>query len=79
LRDDSITYARTNRDLTPGDYEDPSPLLTPEPSHEDLPLPQSPCDVLPAAPVAVMVHSSTADSQQVSVLKGNAVYNRAEV
>jgi len=34
LRDDSITYARTNRDLTPGDYEDPSPLLTPEPSHD---------------------------------------------
>lgn len=33
VRDDNVTYASTSqRDLIPpGDYEDPSPLLTPEP------------------------------------------------
>ena len=48
LRDDNVTYARTNRDLTPGDYEDPSPLLTPEP---------------PPPPPNVTVHSSASETQ----------------
>ncbi|XP_069698499.1 protein tincar-like isoform X1 [Periplaneta americana] len=64
LRDDAITYARTNRDLTPGDYEDPSPLLTPEPCTDDLPPPPTPCDTPSTAPVTVTVHSSTAETQQ---------------
>lgn len=50
LRDDTVTYARTNRDLTPGDYEDPSPLLTPE-----LPDPDSP----EHTSVTVTVHSAS--------------------
>ncbi|PNF42860.1 hypothetical protein B7P43_G13084, partial [Cryptotermes secundus] len=64
LRDDSITYARTNRDLTPGDYEDPSPLLTPEPFHNELPPPKISRDTPATAPVTAVVHSSTADSEQ---------------
>lgn len=32
MQDESVTYASTSRDLVPPvEYEDPSPLLTPEP------------------------------------------------
>jgi hypothetical protein len=43
VRNDRITYARVNKDLLNPilrEYEDPSPLLTPEPQdHDDLPPP----------------------------------------
>lgn len=62
MQDESVTYASTSRDLIPPvDYEDPSPLLTPEPlSDRDEP------DGMPAPPTsssAVIVKqcSSTAN------------------
>lgn len=43
VRSDRVTYASVNKDLlnpTCREYEDPSPLLTPEPhDHDDLPPP----------------------------------------
>lgn len=43
VRNDRITYASVNKDLlnpSSREYEDPSPLLTPEPQdHDDLPPP----------------------------------------
>lgn len=46
MRNDRVTYASVNKDLlnpVMRDYEDPSPLLTPEPhdhdDHDDLPPP----------------------------------------
>lgn len=64
----NVTYASTNRDLLnpgrpAGDYEDPSPLLTPEPQEEEeLPLPPPPppggsSSPPPPPPVAVPVHN----------------------
>ncbi|XP_063223104.1 protein tincar [Bacillus rossius redtenbacheri] len=58
LQDDAVTYARTNRDLNPGDYEEPTPLVTPEPNDEELPPPPTPV----AGPVTV--HNSTAITEQ---------------
>ncbi|XP_049962031.1 protein tincar, partial [Schistocerca serialis cubense] len=55
--DSSSTYGLTNKDLTPGDYEDPSPLLTPEPHGE----PSSSHPV--TAPVTVSVHNSSEPNQ----------------
>lgn len=60
VRTGSVTYARTNRDLlNPGtaDYEDPSPLLTPEPhdevDDEELPPPPGPSPPPPPPPAVV--------------------------
>lgn len=56
VRTGSVTYACTNRDLlNPGsaDYEDPSPLLTPEPQEEEdeeLPPPPGPSPPPPPPP-----------------------------
>lgn len=63
LRDDNVTFARSS-DLQP-DYEDPSPLLTPEPN--DLPLPPPPPDLnhssAAAAAAAVVVHSNASSDK----------------
>nr|CAD7433514.1 unnamed protein product [Timema monikensis] len=61
LRDDTVTYARTNRDLNPSDYDDPTPLATPEPNDPD--------DLPPPPPVAapVTVHTNNGEQHQGSV------------
>lgn len=53
VRTAAATYVRTNCDLLtprPGDYEDPSPLLTPDPHEDGLPLPPPPGPSPPPPP-----------------------------
>lgn len=53
VRDEHVTYASTSQELVPPiDYEDPSPLLTPEPlSDKEEPNNKN-------APISVVIHSN---------------------
>ncbi|KAL0269560.1 UNVERIFIED_CONTAM: hypothetical protein PYX00_007252 [Menopon gallinae] len=61
LQDESVTFARSS-DLQP-DYEDPSPLLTPD--GNELPLPPPPPELGPAT--IVTVHNASSENKTVNV------------